>query len=57
VIAVSRMRENVDAVNREQTGVKAQVCDVRDRAALEALRDSLPKLDILVANAGTNKRV
>src|SRR5207237_427351 len=57
VIAVSRTRENVDAVNREQSGVKAEVCDVRDRAALERLRDSLPKLDILVANAGTNTRV
>jgi len=30
---------------------------VRDRSALEGLRDSLPKLDILVANAGINKRV
>ena len=57
VIAVSRMHENVDAVNRDHSGVKAQVGDVRDRAALEKLRDSLPKLDILVANAGTNKRV
>ena len=57
VIAVSRMPENVDAVNRDHSGVKAQVGDVRDRAALEKLRDSLPKLDILVANAGTNKRV
>ena len=57
VVAVGRTRENVDAVNREQSGVKAQVCDVRDRAALEKLRESLPKLDILVANAGTNKRV
>jgi len=57
VIAVSRMHENVDAVNRDHSGVKAQVCDVKDRAALEKLRDSLPKLDILVANAGTNKRV
>ncbi|TMD19310.1 MAG: SDR family oxidoreductase [Chloroflexi bacterium] len=57
VIAVSRMRENVDAVNGEHSGINAQACDVRDRAALERLRDSLPKLDILVANAGTNKRV
>ncbi len=57
VIAVSRKPENVDAVNRDRSGVKAQVCDVRDRAALEKLRESLPKLDILVANAGTNTRV
>ena len=32
-------------------------CDVRKRADLERLRDSLGSLDILVANAGTNKRV
>jgi len=57
VIAVSRTRENVEAVNSDHSGVKAQVCDVRDRAALERLRESLPKLDILIANAGTNKRV
>lgn len=36
---------------------EARVCDVRDRAALEKLRDSLPELHILVANAGINKRV
>ncbi len=29
---------------------------MRDRAALEKVRDSLPSLDILVANAGMNKR-
>lgn len=57
VIAVSRKPENVDAVNHDRSGVKAQVCDVRDRTALEKLRESLPKLDILVANAGTNTRV
>ncbi len=45
------------AAGADHSGVKAQVCDVKDRAALEKLRDSLPKLDILVANAGTNKRV
>ena len=58
MIAVSRSRENVDEFNRE-LGDKAQarVCDVRDRGALEKLRDSLPRLDILVANAGINKRV
>ena len=30
---------------------------MRDRGVLEKLRDSLPRLDILVANAGINKRV
>lgn len=57
VIAISRSRENVESVNGTGEGIKAQVCDVRDRAALEKLRDSLEKLDILVANAGVNKRV
>ena len=55
---MSRSQENVDAFNRA-LGEKAQarICDVRDRDALERLRDSLPRLDILVANAGINKRV
>lgn len=58
MIAVSRTKENVDAFNREfGPGAEARVCDVRDREALEQLRDSLPQLDILVANAGINKRV
>ncbi len=57
MIAISRARENVEAVNRHEPGIKAHVCDVRDRSALEKLRDSLPKLEILVANAGINKRV
>ena len=30
---------------------------MRDRAGLESVRDSLPRLDILVANAGVAKRV
>ena len=58
VIAVSRSQENVDAFNQEFEGhAQARVCDVRDRTELEKLRDSLPLLDILVANAGINKRV
>jgi NAD(P)-dependent dehydrogenase (short-subunit alcohol dehydrogenase family) len=32
------------------------IADVRDRSELEALRDSLPQLDILVVNAGVAKR-
>jgi NAD(P)-dependent dehydrogenase (short-subunit alcohol dehydrogenase family) len=32
-------------------------CDVRKRSDLERVRDELGSLDILVANAGTNKRV
>jgi len=55
---VSRSQENVGAFQREfGDRAEARVCDVRDRRALEELRDALPKLDILVANAGINKRV
>jgi NAD(P)-dependent dehydrogenase (short-subunit alcohol dehydrogenase family) len=60
VVAVSRTRDNVEAFKqrfRGRSGAEARVCDVRDRAALEKLRDSLSRLDILVANAGINKRV
>jgi len=57
VIAVSRSKENVEAVNAHHPGIHARVCDVRDRDALENLRDSLTELHILVANAGINKRV
>jgi NAD(P)-dependent dehydrogenase (short-subunit alcohol dehydrogenase family) len=37
--------------------IHSVVCDVRNRSDLERLRDDLESLDILVANAGTNKRV
>lgn len=60
VTAISRSRENVDGFNKRfsgKKGIEARVCDVRDRGSLEKLRDSLPKLDVLVANAGINKRV
>ena len=35
---------------------RSEVCDVRDRAQVERLRDTFDSLDILVANAGMNKR-
>lgn len=37
-------------------GIEVVTGDVRDRARLESIRDSLESLDILVANAGMNKR-
>jgi NAD(P)-dependent dehydrogenase (short-subunit alcohol dehydrogenase family) len=55
VLAVSRSEEHVAAARG--LGLDARACDVRDRAALERLRDSLDGLDVLVANAGVNKRV
>ena len=55
VLVVSRSVDHLAAARSE--GLEGRVCDVRDRAALEALRDSLGDLDILVANAGVNTRV
>jgi NAD(P)-dependent dehydrogenase (short-subunit alcohol dehydrogenase family) len=55
VLVVSRSEDRLAAVRAE--ALEGRACDVRDRAALEALRDSLDELDVLVANAGVNTRV
>jgi NAD(P)-dependent dehydrogenase (short-subunit alcohol dehydrogenase family) len=55
VLAVSRSEEHVEAARA--LGLDARACDVRDRASLERLRDSLDGLDVLVSNVGVNKRV
>jgi NAD(P)-dependent dehydrogenase (short-subunit alcohol dehydrogenase family) len=60
VIAIGKAKDQIEAFRREfgedpLAGVEN--ADVRDRAALEALRDRLPSLDILVPNAGVNTRV
>ena len=60
VVAVSNSKEQITAFQREfgeDPLARAEFADVRDKAALEALRNSLDGLDILVPNAGINTRV
>jgi NAD(P)-dependent dehydrogenase (short-subunit alcohol dehydrogenase family) len=60
VIAVSKSKEQIAAFHQEFAEdplVGAELADVRDREALEALRAKLPRLDILIPNAGVNTRV
>jgi NAD(P)-dependent dehydrogenase (short-subunit alcohol dehydrogenase family) len=60
VVAVSHSQEQVDRLRAafgEGSGVVARFCDVRDRAEVERLRESLGSLDILVPNAGVNTRM
>ncbi len=59
VIAVSNAEDQLAAVRSEfsaDEGFSAQLADVRDRGALEAIRDRVGELDILVPNAGLNTR-
>lgn len=59
VVAISRDRDQVEAFRREfadDERMRAEVADVRDRAALERIRDSVPRLNVLVANAGVTTR-
>ena len=60
VIAVSKSKEQIAAFHQEFAEdplVGAELADVRDRQALEDLRAKLPRLDILIPNAGVNTRV
>ena len=60
VIAVGKAKDQIEAFRKEFSQdplASVENADVRDRAALEALRDRLPGLDILVPNAGVNTRV
>ena len=60
VVAVSNSKDQIAAFKKEFGGdplAKAEYADVRDRGALETLRDGLDRLDILVPNAGVNTRV
>jgi NAD(P)-dependent dehydrogenase (short-subunit alcohol dehydrogenase family) len=60
VIAVTKSKEQIDVFHKEFAEdplAGAELADVRDRRSLEALRDKLRRLDILVPNAGVNTRV
>lgn len=59
VVCITRHQDQARAV-REEFGngrVRVEVADVRDRAALQRIRDSLDELHILVPNAGVATRV
>ena len=60
VIAIGKAKEQIEAFRKafsDDPLATAEYGDVRDRASLEAVRDKLPSLDILVPNAGVNTRV
>jgi NAD(P)-dependent dehydrogenase (short-subunit alcohol dehydrogenase family) len=60
VIAISKSVEHVDGFRREFAQdllATAELADVRDRSSLEAIRDKVERLDILIPNAGVNTRV
>lgn len=60
VIAIGKAKDQIEAFRKEFSEdplASVENADVRDRAGLEALRDRLPGLDILVPNAGVNTRV
>jgi NAD(P)-dependent dehydrogenase (short-subunit alcohol dehydrogenase family) len=60
VVAVTRHQDQAAPVRLEFQGddrIRVEIADVRDRAALEAVRDTLDRLDILVPNAGVATRV
>jgi NAD(P)-dependent dehydrogenase (short-subunit alcohol dehydrogenase family) len=60
VIAISKSEDQIAAFGKEFAEdplAEAELADVRDRASLEALRDKLSELDILIPNAGVNTRV
>ncbi len=60
VIALSKAAEQIEAFRKEFSEdplATAERADVRERAALEAVRNKLDGLDILVPNAGINTRV
>jgi NAD(P)-dependent dehydrogenase (short-subunit alcohol dehydrogenase family) len=60
VIAIGKSKEQIAAFQREFAEdplASAELADVRDRGALEAIRDRLEGLDILIPNAGVNTRV
>lgn len=60
VVAITKSREQVAAFRNEFAEdplAIAEQADVRDRRSLEALRDQIKQLDILIPNAGVNTRM
>jgi gluconate 5-dehydrogenase len=60
VIAIGKSVEHVDGFRREFAQdplATAELADVRDRSSLEAIRDKVERLDILIPNAGVNTRI
>lgn len=60
VVALTRQKDQADALRQEFDGddrLRVEVADVRDREALEGVRDRLDKLHVLVPNAGVATRV
>ena len=59
VVAITRHEDQAAAVRQEFAGddrARVGIADVRDRASLERVRDSLDQLHILVPNAGVTTR-
>lgn len=52
VVATARRADRLEALAAEHPGVRALALDVTDEAACAALREQVPHLDLLVANAG-----
>src|ERR1700694_1730898 len=60
VVAISRHEDQVNVLREEfasDSRMRFEVADVRDRASLELVRDSIDRLDILVPNAGVATRI
>ena len=60
VIAIGKSKEQVAAFRSEFAEdplASVELADVRDRGALEAVRQHMTDLDILIPNAGVNTRV
>jgi NAD(P)-dependent dehydrogenase (short-subunit alcohol dehydrogenase family) len=60
VIAVSKSQDQIALFNKEFAEdplASAELVDVRDRRSLQALKDRITQLDILIPNAGVNTRV
>ena len=60
VVAITKSKQQLDVFHQEFAEdplAEGELADVRDRRSLEAIRDKMTRLDILVPNAGVNTRV